>query len=344
MTVVFDNYSGTPSTKDHTHIRRTSGVQGPAVDFMQKTVFSSNKNTFLSNHMNKQRFINMLATKLIESDILVEHSSGDADYLIALTAIEKVRESNVVCVTDDTDILVLLLHYAKKNQFNLHLKASSSSATRPQWDIFETQGVLGSPVISHILFIHAFLGCDTVSSIFLKGKTALLNKIDQIKNFASCFYEDVPASDIADMGEKVMLVLYGNKHYDTLNEFRMFQYNLKVATSKNVVQAKSLPPTYNGAAQHSFRVYHQVQSWLGNEKDPLQWGWKLKFGKLWPITMTQPAAPDSLLRFLRCACKSDCTRSTCSCRKYNMTCSTICTHCKGISCFNVDHDIDESTD
>ena len=49
------------------------------------------------------------------------------------------------------------------------------------------------------------------------------------------------ASQIADMGEKVMLVLYVNKDYQTLDDLRKFHYNLKVATSKNVVQAKALP-------------------------------------------------------------------------------------------------------
>ena len=138
-----------------------------------------------------------------------------------------------------------------------------------------------------------------------------------------------------------MLVLYGNSQYETLNELRKFQYNLKVATSKNVVQARALPPTYNATAQHSFRLYHQLQSWLGRTKDALQWGWKLKNGKLWPITMTQPAAPDSLLHFVRCTCTTDCIHITCCCRKCDMTCSPICSNCKGTSSFNAEHNIHE---
>ena len=60
----------------------------------------------------------------------VKHSSGDADYLIALTALEKLKSSNVVCITDDIDVLVLLLHCAESSQFNLYLEASSSNVTR----------------------------------------------------------------------------------------------------------------------------------------------------------------------------------------------------------------------
>ena len=157
-------------------------------------VSSTSKKTFLSNYSNKQRFIDMLASKLVESNILVEHSSGDADYLIALTATEKLKSS----------------------QFNLYLEASSSNATRAQWSILETWSVLGDPVISILPFIHAFWGCDTISSIFLKGKTALIRKVNQIKNFVLSYYKnDVSVSEISDMGETVMLVLYGNNGYET---------------------------------------------------------------------------------------------------------------------------------
>ena len=128
--VVFDNYDGNPSTKDHTQIRRI--VVGSFIEFTSKTVFSSSKKTFLSNYPNKQRFIDTVASKLTENNILVKPSSRDADYLIALTSLEKLKSSNVVCITDDTNVLVLLLHYAESSQFNLYLEASSSNATRPQ--------------------------------------------------------------------------------------------------------------------------------------------------------------------------------------------------------------------
>ena len=345
VTVVFDSYDSNPTTKDHTHIRRTGGHEGPTIDFMEMTSFSSNKKTFLSNHLNKQRFINILALRLERHGINVIHSIGDADYLVAKTAAEKSVSSNVVCVADDTDILVLLLHHAKRSTFSLYLDASSSNATRPQWNIFETQKFLGPQIISKILFIHGYLGCDTVSSIYNKGKVALLNKIENIKNAAAHFYDpDASAETIAEMGADVMLILYNNKHCATLNELRKFQYNLKVATSKNFVHAKALPPTRNASTQHSFRVYLQVQSWLGNIKDPLQWGWQLQFGKLWPVPMTQPAAPERLLQFLRCSCTTDCTHSSCSCKKYTIPCSPLCSNCRGVSCCNVERSHVEEVD
>ena len=64
--------------------------------------------------------------------------------------------------------------------------------------MLQTKSVVGKAVISCLLFIHAFLGCDTVSSIYLEGKTALISKIDNIKEFASSFYKNnVSASKIS---------------------------------------------------------------------------------------------------------------------------------------------------
>ena len=77
--------------------------------------------------------------------------------------------------------------------------------------------MLGAPIISSLLFVHAVLGCVTVSSIFNKGKTVLLSKFHQIRNCIEYFYEEnAVAFLIADIGEKVRLLLYGNKDYQTL--------------------------------------------------------------------------------------------------------------------------------
>ena len=168
VTVVF-HHNGGPSMKDHTHIRRTGGVQGVTINFMLKTMFCTNKKTFMPNHFNSQTFINMLSSKLVENEIFVKHLSGGAVYLIALTATETVKNNNVAWITDDTDILVILLDYAQKTPFNRYLEASSSNATRPEWNIFELYNMLGAPITSSLLCAHAFLGGDTVSSIFNKG-------------------------------------------------------------------------------------------------------------------------------------------------------------------------------
>jgi hypothetical protein len=54
--VVFDGYGNGPSTKDHTHQRRTKGIVGTKVYFNEDTPFKSKKELFLGNVENKQNY------------------------------------------------------------------------------------------------------------------------------------------------------------------------------------------------------------------------------------------------------------------------------------------------
>ena len=66
---------------------------------------------FLSNPLNKQRFIEKLTECLQSLDIVVFQSEQDADVMIVQKAVELMNpECSVVMVGDDTDLLVLALH------------------------------------------------------------------------------------------------------------------------------------------------------------------------------------------------------------------------------------------
>ena len=54
ITVVFDGYESGLSTKDATHQRRSAGGVGLKVNFTPNMTFSSKKDDFLSNSINKQ--------------------------------------------------------------------------------------------------------------------------------------------------------------------------------------------------------------------------------------------------------------------------------------------------
>ena len=113
-----------------------------------------------------------------------------------------------------------------------------------------------------------------------------------------------------------------------LNEQRYLTYCRKVRSGavnkKKGIDPAALPPTSNACMYHSLRVYHQVQSWLGQTKDPLQYGWKNVDDVLYPVTMDKPAAPDSILSPIKCSCKTNCQSARCSCRKNGVLCSYFC--------------------
>lgn len=132
-----------------------------------------------------------------------------------------------------------------------------------------------------------------------------------------------------------------------LAEFRFHCF--EKATTKNSMNLASLPPTRKAAREHSFRVYHQMQIWLGNQLPPTNWGWKQTSNGLLPITTTHSPVPEALLKIICCKCTKGCS-GNCSCRKVGLYCSSICTHCQGRTCSNIsaeidiEEDIDETVD
>ena len=56
-----------------------------------------------------------------------------------------------------------------------------------------------------------------------------------------------------------------------------------VTTSNKGLQPERLPPTKNAIKFYSFRVYLQIQQWLGVDMDETLWGWKKEKDVLVPI-------------------------------------------------------------
>nr|CAI5852294.1 unnamed protein product [Callosobruchus analis] len=104
-------------------------------------------------------------------------------------------------------------------------------------------------------------------------------------------------------------------------------------TLHNPVQLVSLPPTSGAAHQHFNRVYYQVQTWLGHDLEPQEWGWTMRNGFLEPVTTITPPAPDELLNIIFCNYKSG-RGSRCGCRKAGLQCSLACGQCNGQACLN----------
>ena len=72
MTIVFDGYKNGPSIKDATHRRRTAGKS--SVTFTGQMVNKVNKDEFLANRLNKQRFIYLLGMALQSAGHRVVHA------------------------------------------------------------------------------------------------------------------------------------------------------------------------------------------------------------------------------------------------------------------------------
>lgn len=154
---------------------------------------------------------------------------------------------------------------------------------------------------------------------------------------------EATVEQIGKAGIRLYVVLYGGKEDDSLNSLRYSKYMQMVSTSTTTIGPQKLPPTERAAFFHSLRVHLQIILWFKLTNDylnPTQWGWKLADTVLTPVLTDLDAAPDSLLKFVRCKCKltsrNPCVNNSCSCRKHGLKCVTACGDCRGESCQNAE--------
>ena len=269
--------------------------------------------------------------------------NGDADYLLAKTAVSQSQQKDVVVISAGTDVLILLLHHANSSSAKglfLTSESTSSSKSPPKcWNIPQIKRSLGDEVCESILQIHAILGCDTTSRIHGIGKGASLKRFQKDEHFREYLikFSNSSASqeEVAEAGECALLMLYGERSEANLNNIRYDAFCKKISTSSKAVLPENLPPTSDAARFHSFRVFHQVQRWKGVLLPALDWGWIMKGNFLLSKLMSQALAPIELLKLIKCNCKSGCApNSNCSCQKNNLKCTPMCGSCKAVSCCN----------
>lgn len=242
----------------------------------------------------------------------------------------------VTIVREDVDLLVLLNGLASSVN-NVYFQKSSKG---------ESDSLFSSTSFNHgelsftpglVLFVHAFSACDTTSALFWHGKIKMLDVLQKhpwLIDVATIFLQpEVTHEEIGSAGNKLLVALYGGGVTSTLHTLR-YEIFVRSAASAKIHLAR-LPPTEEAAAQHAYRTYHQVQKWLGVDKDPTKWGWTSNQQELFPVACVKDPAPQTLLQFISCKCRKGCTGRGCTCQKAGLKCSVICYFCRGKSCQNI---------
>ena len=348
--IVFDGYPDEPDTKDTTHLRRKLRKSGKCVNITPHMKLNMNKENFLSVLKNKQLFNSMLMQYLNSSSngIHAIQDVADADYLIAKTAIDVSKEQKVIVISADTDVLILLIHGADSKAEQMILTSDLSTTSSKIWDIIQIRNSLGSEVCDNILSVHSFLGCDTVSRIFGFGKgkgLRLFLKDPDFRQHISEFTNDDCLQDkISSSGEKLIIMLYGGKGTDNLDDLRYITFQKKLSSSTKAILPEHLPPTSDAARFHSLRAYYQVQTWKGKTLPVDEWGFVRRGKYLLPKLMSKLPAPSNLMKLIKCNCSTGCNlKGRCSCRKNNIKCTPMCGTCKGVSCTNHQECVQDET-
>lgn len=314
--------------------------QSAAILFTDNMPITIRQERFLTNGKNKAMFIQALTGYLEHAGIVVNHAVADADTLIIRTAIDLSRNKNVVVVGTDVDLLILLIQLSKQDNQLYMYKPGAGKCPDKVFSISCVQRRL-SEASSTFLFVHAMTGCDTTSALYRQGKkkafTLLQKNPDLQHRVVQVFNNPTSSPDsVSSVGEQFLLVLYGApKTTKSLNvhRHRLFMKAVANCPVQNKIQLAALPPISAAAKEHSFRVFHQMQQWLGVELPPTEWGWKLSDGQLQPVFMCQPPEPEKLLSLISCNCKSGCERS-CGCKKAGLFCNVMCGYCQGNGCSN----------
>ena len=270
---MFDGYDESPSTKDGAHLRRSGGKTEPEVHFDPTMKLQVKKKNFLANQKNKQRLIHMLENRLERAGCEVHHARGDADLLIVETAISSAQLQDTVVVANDTDILILLIHYKTSDTaHNIWLQSSVKKDCKKSskcCNIKVTRELLGDIVSGHLLFAHALLGCDTTSTVFGIGKQKALTKLKSDANFlkAAAMFMSSSANvkDIEDSRQSAMIAIYNGRQNDNLDDLRYQRFCEKAAWSTMALDPCSLPP------------HHQQQSTTASGYiNKCRCGWEMK--------------------------------------------------------------------
>lgn len=334
--VVFDGYGDDYlDAKNYERMRRTNKNVGSDVMFTQDMVATMNQAKFLSNDKNKRRLIEYHSRHLETAGIAVKQADHDAGRLIVITVIaESIQHYKVVIVGEDVDLVVPIIGLTSADQ-NIHFFKQGRGKTVDV--IYSSEENAAKK--ETILFAHAFTGCDTTSAIFQRGKNSIFHlfrkKPNLLKDIRVFYDPEASRQSIDDVGERLMLALYGVPIEDThLDNYRFRRFQTSVARAKLEVRLAQLPSTLAAASQHFRRVYFQVQEWLGDNKfSILDWRWEYKNSMLMPIKTKSKPAPESLLRNISCKCTGSCGKA-CGCRRLGLQCSQICLSCQGMSCTN----------
>ena len=192
--------------------------------------------------------------------------------------------------------------------------------------------------LEHLLFRHAFTGCDTTSQIHNFGKKSIFSKLKMSKDLqhlSEQFYQaSATVNEIGNASIRVFELLYSTTF--NLQQIRKQKYDTMAASDRSKIDPALLPPSPRAAFFHGLRVHHQIVVWKDLSevyKEPLRWGWKIENSNYTPIMTDIEAGPPELLRIVRCGCKGPCG-AKCSCRKAGLKCSSTCKECHGLTCSN----------
>ena len=267
----------------------------------------------------------------------------EADIMI-VQQVAEVKATKVLVVADDTDIVVLLLHFCCQCDIPASTSVLMVSPIRGR-AVIDINATVDLPrdIIPDLLTAHGL----TVATYFGNGKAAAL-RILASGVHALTYVGDTSRilSEITAQATPFILACCGHTKCTSLTG----------GTPENVCKQSgpecggapklaSLPPTnvaFNENVAHSLSGGSMEEGTATRSTGNWHNNFWLVAGRSiqnsYPDNTSQwhPAAPDDLLKLVRCSCSSEtpCKTQRCGCSRASLACSMFCASQGGQGCFN----------
>ena len=355
--VVFDRYFDN-SIKDAAREKRGTSCERTVRPEMR---VPKNWNGFLSNSNNKVKLFMFLAENIIAfrtaKTIVATHASKvisncsednqidgyatctheEADTRMILHARKAVESGHTTIMlrSSDTDVLVLAVAHFKQVGAEEFWIATGTGKHFRYIPVHEVYTSLGPSRSAGLPFLHAFSGCDTVSSFTNVGKRthwAVANSSDSfwpVFEMLSKCPQSITESNMNTIERYAVLI------YDKLCK----ENSVNAARRSLVARGRTvdrIPPTQAALIEHTKRAAYQAGHIWGNTIIPspelpetIMWGWKLDNSKLVPDWTPLPEASKACRQLIKCKCapKGRC-KVRCRCKIEKLPCTELCL-CKG---------------
>ena len=237
----------------------------------------------------------------------------------------------VIVISEDTDVFVILLGMHSEIGTRILLRRGKKNQIR-LIDISKLGTTLGKKVCEALVGVHAWTGCDSVSSFSGKGKVIAVNLIRKNEQFRDTFVllgQQWSVSDeLFDAIQEFTCSMYcRNTKAKGVNELR---YDIFCA-KKGDVSSGQLPPCKDALLQHTKRANYQAAIWrrsLQNTPDipePTEGhGWHLSDGDIAISWLTGAPAPEIVLSLMACKCPRVCAEDSCPCIQNGLPCTPAC--------------------
>lgn len=248
--------------------------------------------------------------------------------------------ASIVVKSPDTDVIELLISHYMKLSTSVQIwfqtgKITSKADLRRFIPVHEIVKKLGREFSFALPIIHVLSGCDTTSAMFNIGKQKAYNTAIKMTGSDLIQLSSLGESltpELISIWTRYISSIYDTKikfidQHDDINALR-----LKLSISKQM-SMKNLPPSNPALFQHLKRCYWQANIWYKahipviTELDPIEFGWKLENGTLFPIFFEGPTALELLQRYI-CNCsskKTSCTTAlSCTCTAAKVKCCKLC--------------------